>query len=114
MNRDHLMLLRLSIIFVTLATSCVFLFARLGRYALWDDEANTALLAMSVWRTGDTSAVIGHNILGFNGGVTLSGFRERYIPPLMYYVAAVPLGLLGPATGSHGSRSLSVASDVSH
>ncbi len=95
MNRDRLMLLRLSIIFVTLATSCVFLFARLGRYALWDDEANTALLALSVWRTGDTSAVIGHNILAYNGGVTLSGLRERYIPPIQYYVAAFSLGTLG-------------------
>ncbi len=97
MNRDRLQLYRLFIISVVLASSCVFLFARLGHYALWDDESNTAMFGLNVWRTGDMTAVIGHNILAYNGGATLSGLRERYVPPLSFYLVAVPLGLLGPA-----------------
>src|ERR1700683_2250373 len=31
------------------------LFWNLGTYALWDDEANTALFATNVWKTGDTT-----------------------------------------------------------
>ena len=76
----------------------VLLFARLGRYHLWDDEANTALFAKSVWRTGDTYAMIGHNIVAYGGGRELENLRNRYMPPLSYYLAAPFLGLFGDST----------------
>jgi hypothetical protein len=75
--------------------SATLLFARLGHYALWDDEAITALHAEGVWRTGDTSAVVGHNIVGYRQGTPLRGLRERYMPPLPSYLAALPVGLAG-------------------
>lgn len=75
--------------------SAAMIFTRLGHYALWDDEANTALFAKSVWRTGDATAVVGHNIVAHTGGAELRGLRNRSIPPLGYYLAAPFVGLLG-------------------
>lgn len=72
------------------------LFARLGHYALWDDEANTGLIAQGVWRTGDTTAVVGHNVVAYRNGYELEGLKNRTIPPLQYYVCAPFVGLLGP------------------
>jgi len=78
-----------------LVGAAALVFARLGRYAFWNDEAYTALLAKSVWRTGDTHAVVGHNIIAFKGGAALEGLKHRFDPPLAYYVAAPFLGPLG-------------------
>ena len=44
---------------VVFFAAAILLFARLGHYSLWDDEALTALTALGVWRTGDTTAVLG-------------------------------------------------------
>lgn len=71
----------------------MLLFARLGHYALWDDEAVTALAAQGVWRTGDTTAVIGHNVVGYANGRLLRGLADRSTPPLPAYVAAPFVGL---------------------
>ncbi|HUT35598.1 MAG TPA: hypothetical protein VNE39_19065 [Planctomycetota bacterium] len=78
-----------------LAGSAALIFTHLGHYAFWNDEAYTALLAKSVWRTGDTHAVLGHNVIAFQGGAALENLRHRFDPPLAYYVAAPFLGLLG-------------------
>jgi hypothetical protein len=68
----------------------------LGHYALWDDEANTALFAQSVWETGDTSARRGENLIAFRNGSELNeDWKARYVSPLQYYVAAPFLGLMG-------------------
>ncbi len=75
--------------------AAALIFIHLGWYAFWNDEAYTALLAKSVWRTGDTQAVAGHNIIAFQGGAALEGLRHRFDPPLAYYLAAPFLGLLG-------------------
>jgi hypothetical protein len=69
------------------------LFFRLGNHALWDDEANTALIGEGVWRTGDTSAVMGHNIMGYRDGGLLAGLKERYDPPLQFFLDAPMVGL---------------------
>jgi 4-amino-4-deoxy-L-arabinose transferase-like glycosyltransferase len=37
-----------------MVVSALLLFARLGHYALWDDEAAVVLSARAVWQTGDT------------------------------------------------------------
>lgn len=82
---------------LTLLLAAVGLFARLGNNALWGDEANTALIAQGVWRTGDTSAVVGENIVAYRNGAELTGTMERYMPPLQYYLAA-PFVALGPTS----------------
>jgi 4-amino-4-deoxy-L-arabinose transferase-like glycosyltransferase len=70
------------------------IFLRLGYYPLWDDEANTAIFAHGVWETGDTSAIFGHNILGYRNGLELNAeLKNRLIAPLAYYVAAPFVGL---------------------
>lgn len=80
-----------------LAIAAVLMFARLGHYALWDDEANTALSAQGVLRTGDTTAwVSDHNLLAYDRGAELANLHLRYIPPLQAYVAAPSLWLFGP------------------
>jgi hypothetical protein len=78
-----------------LLASSLLIFARLGHYALWDDEAMTALPALSVWRTGDTNAIIDHNIVAYESGKELRNFRFRYMPPLPSYLAAPFVGLMG-------------------
>jgi hypothetical protein len=97
---------------VVLILSITLLFFRLGHYALWDDESYTALIGQGVWRTGDTSAVIGHNIVAYRNGALLTNLKERYLPPLSYFVDApfsefggngsllprIPFALCGVAT----------------
>src|SRR2546423_181940 len=78
----------------TLTVAAMLLFVRLGHYPLWDDEANTALIGQSVWRTGDTVAKIGQNIVAFRGGGDLENLRTRYIPPGQFYLAAPFVGAL--------------------
>lgn len=80
---------------IILVCSAIFLFARLGHYALWDDEAGTALNAVAVWKTGDTTAVIDHNIVAYQNGKDLKNLKERYMPPLPAYLSAPFVGLLG-------------------
>ncbi len=79
----------------TILISAILLFARLGHYALWDDEAVTALAADGVWRTGDTSVILDHNIVAYRNGLLLKGTHERSTPPLGAYVAAPFLGIFG-------------------
>lgn len=80
-----------------------FVFFRLGHYALWDDEAGTALFALSVWRTGDTHALLDHNIMAYTYGYELRGLRNRYIPPFAFYLAAPFIGL-GPEGSAAAAR----------
>jgi hypothetical protein len=81
---------------VTWLLACgVLLFARLGNYALWDDEANTAIFAANLWSTGDTWAYDGTNLVAFREGLELTGLKNRVYPPGQYFFAAPFLGLLG-------------------
>lgn len=91
--------LTLGILAFVLVASAALLFLRLGHAALWDDEANTALFAGSVWRTGDTLALLGdgHNLVAYSQGGELTDLKNRVLPPLQYYVAALGVG---PAPGS--------------
>ncbi len=76
--------------------SSVLLFARLGHYSLWTDEASTAITAVGVWRTGDTSAWLNdHNLLTYRDGLLLKHQKDRYTSPLQFYLAAPFIGLLG-------------------
>ena len=76
-----------------LAAAVWLMFFNLGNYALWDDEATTALFAQTVWKTGDTSALTGGNIIAYNGGIELKEFKNRFIPPLPFYMAAPFVGV---------------------
>lgn len=63
--------------------------ARLGEYGLWDDEADTALYGEAIWRTGDTTAIHGANIIAYRDGVELDHqLNNRLVAPLAYYVEA--------------------------
>ncbi|HSV14981.1 MAG TPA: hypothetical protein VLI90_12045, partial [Tepidisphaeraceae bacterium] len=65
----------------------MLIFARLGHYPLWDDEAITAMTARAVWRTGDTSArVDDHNLLAYRNGLLLRDLKDRFTPPLQFYL----------------------------
>jgi len=74
--------------------SC-FLFLHLGTYALWDDEAETALGAKGVLATGDTTALIGKNIDARRGGINLRNMADRLTPPLPTYITAFSFKLGG-------------------
>jgi hypothetical protein len=78
--------LRVAMSALILAGAAVFLFARLGHDALWDDEAITSLHARGAWRMGDTTAVIGDNIVGYRNGATPVGRRERYTSPVGFHL----------------------------
>jgi hypothetical protein len=88
------------ILLATLLISAALMFARLGHYALWDDEASTALHAKGVLATGDTSAVIGHNVYAYRGGIVLRNLCDRVTPPLSSYLAAAVMPLLGDGAGA--------------
>ena len=73
------------------------LFSSLGTYALWDDEAGTAMHGISVSQTGDTGALVGNNLVAFRNGVALKNLKDRTVSPLQYYVCALFM-TFGPAT----------------
>ena len=76
-------------VFGVVCIAGVLLFAQLGRYALWDDEANTALTAKGIIRTGYTSASVDErNFLMYREGAELEELKNRYLPPLASYLAA--------------------------
>lgn len=80
---------------VTMVLSAMLLFSRLGHYPLWDDEAVTALAGRGVWKTGDTSVVLDHNVVAYRSGLLLKGKYERSTPPLGAYVVAPFVGYFG-------------------
>ncbi len=82
----------------TLAALVVFaalLLTNLGHYALWDDEANTAIFASNLWSFHDLLAWDGTNIIAYRDGLELTGIKNRVYPPFQYVWAAPWLGLLG-------------------
>jgi hypothetical protein len=79
-----------------LAIWAFLLFARLGHYALWDDESLMALDAEGIQRTGDTSVLVGHgNIVAYRDGLCVRDFADRSTPPLSAYLTAASFDFLG-------------------
>lgn len=78
---------------VILFLSSILLFSNLGTYALWDDEAETALGARGVLASGDTTALIGKNINARRGGINLLNLSDRLTPPLPTYLTALSFKL---------------------
>ncbi|HEX3357544.1 MAG TPA: hypothetical protein VHS31_11290 [Tepidisphaeraceae bacterium] len=95
MSFSRLLTTRAIIAATILLIVTLLLFVRLGHYALWDDEAYTALAARAVLATGDTSAIVGHNLVAFRDGLMLTHLHDRATPPLPAYLAAVSIGMLG-------------------
>jgi hypothetical protein len=83
---------------VVLIVSCIFLFFRLGHYPLWCDEAETAIYARGIARTGDTLAKIDHNIYVLRNGSLLKNLHGRYVPPASLYLAAPFVGVSGTSS----------------
>lgn len=81
-----------------LAGSSFYLLAGLGHYDFWCDEADTALFAQGILRSGDMTAVVGHNLYAYRNGSLLTNLHNRYTPPLPYYVTAASMSLLGENT----------------
>lgn len=91
---------RLLILVGFLILSGFMLFWNLGRYALWDDETMTALAAEGILQTGDTTAVHGHNLAAYRGGILLKDLHDRSTPPLASYLTALSLEVFGVSAWS--------------
>jgi hypothetical protein len=79
-----------------LGVAAVLLFARLGHYPLWEDEAMAALGAKGVVRHLDTSALPDdHNICAYDKGSGVRNLNIREISPLQFYLAAPFLAAFG-------------------
>lgn len=94
-NRSGRSVWHAAIAVVMLVGASAWCFTNLGHYPLWEDEADTALFALGVWQTGDTSAVLGHNLYAFRNGRQLEGFKNRMSPPGTYYLTAPFVGIWG-------------------
>ena len=79
---------------------CAFLlFYRLGAYALWDDEAGTALTARSVLRHADISALVDeHNVFAYRAGFGIEDLKLRYVLPLPVLLTAAGFVSAGDQT----------------
>jgi hypothetical protein len=88
-------------VFGVLCIVGILLFAKLGHYALWDDEANTALTGKAILKTGDTSASVdGRNFLMYRQGTELEELKNRYLPPLGSCLAATSFLFFEPSACS--------------
>jgi hypothetical protein len=83
------------ILALTLCVSMLFLFTNLGHYALWDDETSAALGGESVLQTGDTKAMVGPNLIGYDNGLVINRMRIEGDPPFSAYLAAPFLWIFG-------------------
>lgn len=76
-----------------------FLFKNLGQYHFWDDEANTAIYARNLLKTGELNAFDGRNLIGYSNGIELDeNLNNVIIPPFQYYLVASSFWLLGDGT----------------
>ncbi|MDR2675781.1 MAG: glycosyltransferase family 39 protein, partial [Opitutaceae bacterium] len=89
------------VVFVcSLVVFAALLFARLGHYALWGDEAYTALFGKTIRQTGDTTVLVdgGKNVItamfGSIDKLTV-GVYERSNAPLPAWLIAGSTALLG-------------------
>jgi Dolichyl-phosphate-mannose-protein mannosyltransferase len=79
--------------------AAALLFARLGHYAFWDDEAVVALDAKGVLRTGNASVLLDHgNVIGYRRGTAISNFVDQVDPPLETYLVAGSFALFDLGT----------------
>jgi len=96
LHRDRFFLAMLLLI-----AGCL-LFARLDDRFLWQDEAETALLAQSVLIHGVPTAFDGRNLISQEGQQEFEApdYRWFWTPWLQHYVTAASFAVLGPSTWS--------------
>lgn len=88
-----------------MALAAFFLFYDLGGRSLWEDEAETALLAQSVLRTGLPIAFDGINVVSTEGERAFDGrFLWRWSPWSQFYAAAASMRVMGVT--SAGARAI--------
>ncbi len=81
------------------AAAALLIFSNLGNHYLWQDEAETALLARSVLETGLPRGFDGRNHISQTEGAEYAeGGLWRWTPWLPYYVCAASFALLGEST----------------
>lgn len=85
-----------------LLVASLLLCTRLDDRFLWQDEAETALLAQSVLVHGVPTAVDGDRVISQEGGAEFRRDDPRWFwtPWLQHYAAAASFALLGPSTFS--------------
>lgn len=74
----------------------ILIFTNLGTVYLWEDEAETALVAKTIWTNGIPKITDGKNVFYQEQGARV-GFDEiwAWTPWLQFYVASLSLKLLG-------------------
>jgi 4-amino-4-deoxy-L-arabinose transferase-like glycosyltransferase len=83
----------------TLILAALLLFWALDGRSLWQDEAETALLAKHILRFGLPIAYDGTNVVSQEAGQEFGpDFLWRWSPWVQFYIAAASINLLGPTT----------------
>jgi len=85
----------LGIMISSVVVAAWMLFTALGSHALWDDEAVDGLMGEAVIQTGDTGAMVGHNIMAYRNGFLLNNHRVEGQPPFVAFAAAYSMRLFG-------------------
>ncbi len=78
----------------------VLMFANLGNQSLWEDEAETALLAKTVLTHGVPLDTDGRNFFSVKAGADYDkkSHMHKWHPWLQFYLAAASFAVLGPTT----------------
>src|SRR5262249_2354985 len=86
-------------LYAVLALGAVLIFWNLGERYLWQDEAETALLAKSILLTGLPTACDGKNVISQELSREFGpDYLWRWSPWLQFYLAAGSFALFGPNT----------------
>jgi hypothetical protein len=84
---------------IVIALAAVLAFTGLTNHPFWDDEANTAIIARNLLKTGHFSAWDGVNVLGYRLGAELDeNLNNIFAPPLQHFIAAAGIWLFGETT----------------
>jgi 4-amino-4-deoxy-L-arabinose transferase-like glycosyltransferase len=76
--------------------ACVLIFPNLGDRNLWQDEAETALIAKNILRTGLPLGWDGRQfVTQLSGAEMTASYLWAWTPWLMHYVAALGMGVAG-------------------
>ncbi len=95
MSRSH------GVLVMVIAFGAVLIFANLGNRLLWEDEAETALLAKSILRVGVPIAWDGRDLISQECGTDYdANYLWRQTPWLPIYLTALSFKLFGVGTVS--------------
>jgi hypothetical protein len=92
-NRLHYIILG-----IILVCSGYLILKNLDSATLWDDEAQTAILAQNFLKTGHFTGWDGRNLYAYRNGTVLNKDLKIINPPLQFLVAAASFKMLGVNT----------------